>query len=180
MHLHLAAILPVCETFNPILKQTIAQPKDWKLHFPALASALGNLGNYDLSWLCSGAERRQAAPAGGWALLSSCHVIPAEMSHLGSVEGHLLLWRGHRNFTASSALRLQQNSGKWVWDGSLQEFPSSSHTALRGLWGGWVDFSPCRMLPKAKLCDGGWYQWEWEIGWGKLDLKIIYCRLKRE
>lgn len=139
MHLHLAAILPVCETFNPILKQTIAQPKDWKLHFPALASALGNLGNYDLSWLCSGAERRQAAPAGGWALLSSCHVIPAEMSHLGSVEGAPPALEGAQEFHSllctEAPAELWKMSLRWKFAGVSFEQPHSTEGTLRRMSG---------------------------------------------
>lgn len=56
-----------------LFKQTTAQSKDWKPHFPALASAPSNLGNYDLSPLCSRAEIFQPAPglAEGMSLVIS-------------------------------------------------------------------------------------------------------------
>lgn len=104
MYLHLAAILPVCETFNPFLKQTIAQPKDWKMCF-SLASAVGNLGNYDLSSLCSRAEILWPAPlrAEGMSLmiLVPCHASVTLTYEIcdgppcgPTVYGYTTFWRG--------------------------------------------------------------------------------------
>lgn len=176
MYLHLAPILPVCKTFNPFLKQTIAQPKDWMLHFPVLASALGNLGNYDLSSVCSEAERLQPAPApaegmspddlGAMSCQQSCHTWALCWSLLGEL------------FT-EGLIEVQKMSLHQIK--VCRNFPMSSHIVLRRLWGELVDSSPHQNAAKVKALYlvGGWYQSEWEIGWTKLNLKIIYPRIKR-
>lgn len=111
----------------PFLKQTVAQPKDWKPHFPVLASAPGNLGNDDLSSLCSGAERPQAAPApgegmspgdlGAMSCQQSCHTWAQCWSSRWPCRMRLqpALERGHRAFTASwvgCSLRVRQKPRK--------------------------------------------------------------------
>lgn len=160
MHLHLAAILPVCKTFNPFLKQTIAQPKDWELHFPVLASALGNLGKLLFILTVQRSRETPGSPRPTW--WSWCHQNCDTLVVLQD-EATACSGGGHRTFTASRVGSSLENES--VSDTGLQEFPLSSHIVLRSLWGELVDFSPCRMLPKAKLCIwwGGWYQHGWEL-----------------
>lgn len=125
---------------------------------------------------CAVEQRDSRQPQlGGWALLSSCHVIPAELSHLGPVlEG---AQEFHSLLCTEAPTELWKMSLRWKFAG-VSLWAAAKH------WGDFKEdewtFLLARMLPKAKLCDGGWYQCEWEIGWAKLNLEIIYCRIKRE
>lgn len=131
MRLHLAAILPVCKTFNPFLKQTIAQPKDWKLRFPVLASALGNLGKLWFIFTVHWSRKTPGSPSRTW--WSRCRVMPPELSHVCdtfvALQGEATACSGgrHRTFTASWVGSSLQN--EFVSDISLQEFsPEQPHS----------------------------------------------------